>query len=85
MNRNAVLQKIFEPERRSGAFRLNSTTEAFTLLLGDVHKLRNAHVEDLGFATNHLKYCEFVRFCVQAIRNLKLIWFESPIFLEFYK
>jgi hypothetical protein len=26
MNRNAVLQKIFEPERRSGAFRLNSTT-----------------------------------------------------------
>jgi hypothetical protein len=27
MNRNAVLQKIFEPERRSGAFRLNSTTE----------------------------------------------------------
>jgi hypothetical protein len=26
MNRNSVLQKIFEPERRSGAFRLNSTT-----------------------------------------------------------
>jgi hypothetical protein len=26
MNRNGVLQNKFEPERRSGAFRLNSTT-----------------------------------------------------------
>jgi hypothetical protein len=34
MNRNAVLQKMFEPERRSGAFRLNSTTAMRLLEFG---------------------------------------------------
>jgi hypothetical protein len=31
MNRNAILEKIFELERRSGAFRLNSTTENWNI------------------------------------------------------
>jgi hypothetical protein len=38
MNRNAVLQKIFEPERRSGAFRLNSTTINKHFFLGHLNK-----------------------------------------------
>jgi hypothetical protein len=33
MNRNGVLQNKFEPERRSGAFRLNSTTDSFAKLI----------------------------------------------------